>query len=138
MIVALLRPRRSWRDQTHDRTDRKTAPKESAAAYALADIAAARAKPRVARLHTGRRRRSLHAAALRRLRDLLLSGARCVPCVPFRRSRLRGCAAAGHAAQRNHAAYPCRRALPRARAMARRSDRLGMRTNAGNAPACRL
>src|SRR5829696_4786623 len=98
MIVASPRARRFSRDQAHDRTDRKTAPEKSTAADAAADVAAARAQPRLAWLYAGRRRGPLHAAALRCVRDVLLSGARCVPFVPFRRSRIHGCTAARHAA----------------------------------------
>src|SRR3954451_3054167 len=126
MIAASPRARRSSRDQAHDRTDRQTAPEESVVADAAADVTAAPTQPRVTRFYAGRRRRPLHAAALRRMRDILLSGAGCVPGVRFRRCRLLGRAAARHALERNLAACPGRRALPRACAMARRAGCDGM------------
>ena len=122
----------------HDRTDRKAAPEAIRSCGRGADVAAARAQPRVAWFYAGRRRRAFHAAALRRLRGVLLSGARCVLRRAFPPICLCGRAAARHASERNHAARSGRRAFPRACAMARRAGRDGMRADAGDAPACRL
>src|ERR1700751_1051781 len=92
---------RSLQGLRDDQSDRAAPAQESAAADAASDVAAEATQQEIARIYARSPRGTLHAATLRSLRHLLLSGAGGVPLLPVDQPCIRGRAAARHPSRRN-------------------------------------
>src|SRR5262245_33088917 len=118
MTAASLRVQRSLQGLRDDRTDQTAPAQESTAADAASGLAAEATQQEVARVHPCRGRGTLHAAALRNLRQLLLSGAGRLSFLPVIGAPIRRRAAPRYAARRDDRAGTERCLFPRADALA--------------------